>query len=127
MTETITLAALGPGPAYDKATIWLPQLMLEAARRGEGVIEGKTFTDCRFDGPAVILPLGQCHFDTCDFGLSRGDMRNLLLSPMGPTSVNGALAFKDCTFIRCSFLAVGYTGSPEFLHEMTTNVAGAPQ
>jgi hypothetical protein len=126
MTDTISLPAIGPGPAYQSVKIWLPQLILEAVQRGEGSIQGKTFTDCLFDGPAVIVPLGQCHFDTCDFGLSRGDMRNLLLSPMGP-NVNGAIPFKDCTFVRCSFLSVAYTGSPEFLHEMSTNVAGAPQ
>lgn len=126
MTDTITLPVLGAGPDYTGLKIWIPQLILEAVQRGEGVIEGKTFTDCLFDGPAVIIPLGQCHFDTCDFGLSRGDMRNLLLSPMG-ANVNGAIVFKDCTFVRCSFLSVGYTGSPEFLHEMTANVAGAPQ
>ena len=58
MSQTITLPALGPGPAYQSVKIWIPQLILEAVQRGEGVIEGKTFTDCLFDGPAVILPLG---------------------------------------------------------------------
>lgn len=125
MTENITLPALGVGPAYVGATIWIPQLLAEASRRGESLIEGKTFTDCRLEGPAVIIPVGQCHFEACDFGFSNGDMRNLLLTPMGPQTVTGAIGFKDCTFTRCVFMAVGYTGTPEFLREMTTNVAGA--
>ena len=119
MTESITLPALGLGPAYDKIAIWMPQLMAEAHRRGERTIEGKTFTDCHFEGPAVLIPVGGCHFQACDFGFNNGDARSLLLTPMSPSNVVGAIAFKNCTFTRCVFFAIGYTGPTDFLEEMS--------
>jgi hypothetical protein len=125
MSQDIILPALGLGPVYDKATIWIPQLLAEASRRGESLIENKNFIDCQLEGPCVIVPVGQCDFSACDFGWSGGDVRNLLLQPMGPNRIIGAIGFKDCTFTRCTFISVGYSGPPEFLDNMTRNVAAA--
>ena len=125
MSDSIILPAIGVGPAYVGITLWIPQLLAEATRRGESLIEGRTFTDCRLEGPAVIAPVGHCHFEACDLGFSGGDMRNLLLAPMGPDRIVGAVGFKDCTFTRCVFLSVAYTGNPEFLRAMTQTVVEA--
>ena len=113
--DTITFKRIGEGPAYDKASIWLPQLVAEAMSAGKSLIENKTFTDCRIEGPAVLLAAGGCTFDDCDMGFTGGDVRNLLLAPVGPEKVIGAIAFQNCAFLRCKFYAVGFTGAPAFV------------
>ncbi|WP_426022193.1 hypothetical protein [Brevundimonas sp. PWP3-1b1] len=113
--DTIAFKRIGEGPIYDKANIWLPQLIAETMAAGQSLIENRTFTDCRIEGPAVLLAAGGCEFDACDMGYSGGDIRNLLLAPVGPEKVIGAIGFRNCAFRRCKFFAVGFTGAPEFL------------
>jgi len=113
--DTITFKRIGDGPVYEKVNIWLPQLIAEAMSDRRNLIENRTFVDCRIEGPAVLLAAGGCEFDACDMGWSGGDIRNLLLAPVGPEKVIGAIAFRNCAFRRCSFFAVGFTGAPEFL------------
>lgn len=127
-TQDITIPAVGAGPEYTNLNIWLPALALEAARRGESVITGKTFRNCMIEGPAVLLPVGACGFDACNMGDAQGDVRNLLLQPMGPQKVTGTVAFQDCQFINCQFLRVGFTGTPDFLAQVQQVLTGgAPQ
>lgn len=126
MAKPFDLVALGVGPVYEKTDIWLPQLIAEAVRRGEQVIEGKTFIDCHIEGPAVLCPVGGVSFDACDMGASDGDIRNLMLAPLGPNKITGAIAFRNCVFRRCHFFAVGFTGSPDFLKDMHDGVQGPP-
>ena len=40
--------------------------------------------------------------------------------------VIGAVAFKDCTFLRCNFFAVGFTGAPEFLRNFADTIGDRP-
>ena len=122
--KSMTLRPLGDGPTYEREQIWLPQLIAQTIRAGQGLIEGKTFIDCRLEGPAVIMPVGACEFDACDMGYSGGDVRNLLLAPVGAEKVIGVIAFRNCTFRRCNFFAVGFTGSPEFLKNFHAVVGG---
>jgi len=117
---------LGDGPTYEREQIWLPQLIAQTISAGQGLIEGKTFIDCRLEGPAVMMPVGACEFDACDMGYSGGDVRNLMLAPVGAEKVIGAIAFRDCTFRRCKFFAVGFTGSPTFLKNFHAVVGGQP-
>lgn len=125
MSETLTFQALGLGPIYSKVEIWLPLLIHEAALRGESVIEGKTFSECRIHGPAVIIPISGCQFEGCALGASDGDMRNLMFQPLGPTKITGAIAFRNCRFERCDFLGVGYSGAPDFLEQLRSIDGGA--
>ena len=125
-TAPITLELLGPGPEYKGVAVWLPQLFMETSRAGSLVIENRTFIDCLIEGPAVLLPLEGCHFDGCNMGDAQGDPRNLLLQPVGPQRVTGAVPLKHCTFINCRFLGVGFTGSKAYLDEMTAALGGAP-
>jgi hypothetical protein len=80
------------------------------------IMRGKTFRNCMIEGPAIIMPLEGCSFDLCDFGRCDGDIRNLLLRPVG-AKVTGAMAFADTKFERCTFFAIGFTGPPQFLDE----------
>ena len=128
MTDApITLELLGPGPDYKNTSVWLPQLFMETSRAGSLIIEGRTFTDCLIEGPGVLLPLEGCNFDGCNMGDAHGDPRNLMLQPVGPKRVTGAIPLKDCKFINCRFLGVGFTGSKAYLDEMVAALGGAPQ
>lgn len=122
--NTLSFASIGPGPEYKSIHIWMPQLAAESALRREALIEGRTFTDCVFEGPAVLLPVGGCQFQDCNMGDSMGDARNLMLLPMGPERVAGAIAFKDCVFVNCAFMRIGFTGAPEFLEQLVTMLDG---
>ncbi|MEN5170183.1 hypothetical protein ABE444_11500 [Brevundimonas pondensis] len=115
----ITLPALGPGPEYKSLAVWLPQLFMETVRAGSRTIEGRTFVDCLIEGPAVLLAVEGCHFDDCNLGDADGDPRTLMLAPQAPRQVVGPIPFRNCRFIGCQFLGVGFTGSPEFLASMT--------
>ncbi len=128
MTDApITLELLGPGPEYKNTSVWLPQLFMETSRAGSLIIEGRTFTDCLIEGPGVLLPLEGCNFDGCNMGDAHGDPRNLMLQPVGPKRVTGAIPLKDCKFINCRFLGVGFTGSKAYLDEMVAALGGVPQ
>ncbi|CAN5302353.1 hypothetical protein BH10PSE1_BH10PSE1_13070 [soil metagenome] len=116
--------ALDDGPTYEREQIWLPQLIAQSMSRGSAEIAGRRFVDCRIEGPAVLLAVEGCDFDACDMGWSGGDIRNLLLRPVGPEKVIGAIAFRNCTFLRCSFFAVGFTGSPAFLDNFQKVLGG---
>jgi len=129
MTDTlapITFDAIGPGPEYRNGSIWLPQLFLETRRGGVANIEGRTFIECLIEGPAILLPLSGCNFDGCNMGDAQGEPRTLMLKPLDPQRVTGTIAIKDCQFIRCRFLGVGFTGPQSFLDEMIAGLAGTP-
>lgn len=120
------LVPLGAGPVYEDMQIWLPQLFAETARGGNAVIENRTFIRCRFEGPAVILPISGCAFDGCNMGDAQGDTRNLLLAPIGPQKVTGVIPFRNCTFRDSAFFLVGFTGPPAFLQQFHAMVGGEP-
>ena len=125
-THLPPLTPIGPGPHYEGVHIWLPQLFAETARSGASVIEGKTFVNCQFEGPAVILPVQGCAFQNCNMGDANGDIRNMLLTPMGPEKVIGVIAFRNCTFRDSAFFAVGFTGAPDFLQQFAAMVGDRP-
>ncbi|NWE53056.1 MULTISPECIES: hypothetical protein [Brevundimonas] len=125
-TAPITLELLGPGPEYKKVSVWLPQLFMETSRTGVFAIENRTFIDCLIEGPAVLLAVEGCNFDGCNMGEAHGDPRNLMLAPQGAQRVTGPIPFKNCQFINCRFLGVGFTGSAAFIETMVSALGGAP-
>jgi hypothetical protein len=86
-----------------------------------GLIEGRTFRGCRLQGPAIVLASSGVTFEGVNFGDSGGDMRNLLLQPVGPRAL-GTIPLRNCTFVNCEFIYVGFTGPQSFLDMM----AGVP-
>ncbi len=95
--------------------IWLPDLMRAAFAAGAPLIQDRTFTDCVLEGPAVLLAAGRVELDECNLGYTGGDIRNLVLRPVAPDKAVGALPFRNCRFKRCEFVAVGFTGSENFI------------
>jgi hypothetical protein len=127
MTDPVHLPPLtpiGPGPTYQDVHIWLPQLYAETARGGMRAIENRTFIRVRFEGPAVILPIGGSTFEDCNMGESGGDVRNMLFAPVGGKKVVGVVPFVNCIFRQCAFSTVGFTGSPDFLQQFQDMVGG---
>ena len=102
--------------AFEKAAIWLPAYGVQHLNAGVSVIDGKTFTDCLFEGPAVLMATDNVTFDGCNMGVST-DPKNLLVQAVGPKLV-GAIAFSNTRFIGCRFLGVAFTGHPEFMRQM---------
>ena len=98
---------------------------LYVACRAHGAVIGRTFTGCRFDGPAIVLVGGGTTFDETNFGDPRGDMRNLLLQPLGSKAL-GTVPMYDCRFVGCEFYNVGFTGSSDILEQLAAvpSIAG---
>jgi hypothetical protein len=118
MSDGHTLPFTGPGPVYENLDLWAPLLFHEAVQRGEQMIRGKTFRNCRIQGPALIVPMENCQFDGCDLGRSDGNVLNLMYQPLGPALLTGGIPFRDCVFENCKFMAIGFTGGTDFIDMM---------
>lgn len=93
-----------------------------SVQAGGGVrIEGRTFTDCTIEGPALMLVLNGVRFDSTNFGPTGGDMRNMLFQPLGNVGI-GAIPVRDCTFTRCQFQTIGITGDDALLKMLIEQV-----
>lgn len=90
---------------------------------GGAVIEGRSFTDCYIEGPAVMLVLEGVHFEGTNFGPTGGDLRNMLFRPMSGQMAIGAIPVRDCTFRNCRFHTLGITGGDDLLRMLTEQVA----
>ena len=92
---------------------------------GGAIIEGRTFTDCFIEGPAVMLVLEGVHFEGVNFGPTGGDMRNMLFRPVSGQKAIGAIPVRDCTFRNCQFHTLGITGGEDLLRMLVEQVATA--
>ncbi|MFT4955949.1 MAG: hypothetical protein ACI8U3_002348 [Brevundimonas sp.] len=129
-TDTATISAeeaagraLVARTTFEREAVWLPMLAVQHLNAGERVIDGKTFTDCLIEGPAVMVVMAGTHFDGCNMGVA-GNPRTLLLKPLGD-SVAGVVGMSNCQFVRCKFAHIGFTGAPEFLEDMERTLISA--
>lgn len=123
--------ALVARTSFEKEAVWLPSLAVQHWNAGQTVIEGKTFTDCLIEGPAVMAVMNGTVFDSCAMGTT-SDMRNLLYRPVSRQKLAGVIGVSNCRFVRCRFAQVGFTGSDELLDELAgikpaSGVAGGPK
>ena len=112
--------------AFKDEIVWLPGLIVETMADGQGVISDRTFDNCLLHGPAVFLALSGVHLDGCNLGYSGGDIRRLVLRPVSPTSVVGAVPFQDCTFTHCDFDKIGFTGAEDFIQSVLSVQTESP-
>ena len=105
---------------FTKEAIWLPLLAVHHQNAGQPIIKGKTFKDCLFEGPALMVPVKDCSFDGCNMGAVK-DANSLFYMPKGPMLV-GAVPFEDCRFINCRFSQVAFTGHVDFIESMSTGL-----
>lgn len=109
--------ALVARTTFEKEAVWLPQLAVHHWNAGQMAIEGKTFTDCLIEGPAVMAVMTGTVFDSCAMGTT-SDMRTLLYRPLSQDKMAGLVGVKGCRFVRCRFVQVGFTGSDALLDEL---------
>lgn len=112
--------ALVARTSFEKESVWLPSLAVHHWNAGQLSIDGKTFTDCVIEGPAVLAVMNGTSFDGCAMGATT-DMKTLLFKPMG-TKMGGVVGMSNCTFVRCRFVQVGFTGSDELLAEFEAGI-----
>ena len=122
MPETVPLAEmmsrdLVTPTAFRKEAVWLPAMMIQHWNAGQMVIEGKTFTDCLIEGPAVLAVMNGTRFDSCAMGTAT-EVKSLLYRPVSQKTLAGVVGMSNCLFVRCRFAQVGFTGSDELLEEL---------
>ncbi|MBF0665862.1 MAG: hypothetical protein IR159_10045 [Brevundimonas sp.] len=109
--------ALVARTSFEREAVWLPQLAVHHWNAGQMAIDGKTFTDCVIEGPAVMAVMNGTVFDSCAMGAT-SDMRTLLYRPLSQDKMAGLVGVKNCRFVRCRFVQVGFTGSDALLEEL---------
>lgn len=115
--------ALVARTSFEKEAVWLPSLAVQHWNAGQMVIDGKTFTDCVIEGPAVMAVMNGTVFESCAMGTT-SDIRTLLYRPLSQTKMAGLVGMSNCRFIRCRFVQVGYTGTDAMLDELLAGVKG---
>lgn len=115
--------ALVARKTFEKEAVWLPSLSIHHLNAGQTFIEGKTFTDCVIEGPAIMAVMNRTHFDNCNMGAVTNP-RSLLYRPLGE-KLAGVVGMSNCRFVRCRFVQVGFTGSDELLSELETMLVSA--
>lgn len=101
--------------SFENVDITLTDLFVALLRKGQTVVEGRRFTNCRLQGPAVLLSIEGNTFNSVNFGFTDGDIASLILRQGSPTRVVGAIGMRHCVFDRCEFFGIGFTGPEEFL------------
>ena len=109
--------------SFEKEAVWLPSLAVHHMNAGQTFIDGKTFTECLIEGPAVMAVMNGTTFDSCNMGVA-SDPRTLLLQPLGD-KIAGVVGMSNCRFVRCRFAQVGFTGSPELLQQIEDDLLSA--
>ena len=117
--------ALVARTSFEKEAVWLPSLAVNHWNAGQMAIDGKTFTDCVIEGPAVMAVMNGTVFDSCNMG-SASDLKTLLFRPMGDTKMAGVVGMSNCRFVRCRFVQVGFTGSDGLLDQLTGGITTIP-
>jgi hypothetical protein len=101
---------------FRNEAIWLPAMAAQHLNAEKFMIDGKTFTDCLIEGPAVLAIGEGVQFEGCNMGAA-SDIRTLLLTPRGP-KVAGAVGFSNTRFVNCRFMQIGFTGSEAAVAEL---------
>ena len=109
---------------FRDALIWLPGLIMASFQAGERVVTARTFTNCLLYGPAVFLAVKGVAMEHCNLGANSGDIRNLVLRPVSPTGVIGAVPFDSCRFEWCDFEGVCFTGNDAFVDSILSLPTG---
>lgn len=106
---------------FEKEAVWLPLLAVNHWNAGQMAIKGKTFIDCVIEGPAVMAVMHGTTFTDCAMG-SSNDVDTLLLRPVGK-KMAGVIGMSNCSFIRCRFAQVGFTGADDLIEALRTGIA----
>jgi hypothetical protein len=86
----------------------------------DGVLDGHTFIGCEINGPAILYLTNPTLANTT----LGGPTIDAVLWEVAPHRqiVSGAIHASNCTFERCSFANIGFTGPPEVIQELRNSV-----
>lgn len=115
--------ALVARTTFEKEAVWLPSLSVHHLNAGQTVIDGKTFTDCVIEGPAVMAVMNGTTFGGCNMGVAKNP-RTLLFKPLGEVMA-GVIGMSNCRFVNCRFVQIAFTGPDSVLEEMETMLVSA--
>lgn len=113
--------ALVAQDSFTKQAVWLPFLAVSHWNTGKMSIDGKAFTDCVIEGPAVMAVMNGTTFEGCAMGVA-SDIKTLLFRPLGD-KMAGVVGMSNCKFVRCQFVQVGFTGADSLLQELEGGIA----
>ena len=108
---------------FQNEAIWLPAMAAQHMNAGTFLIEGKTFTDCLIEGPAVLGMAEGVQIEGCNMGTTR-DVKALFLVPRGQKAM-GVVGMAHCRFVRCRFMMVGFAGNEAAAEEMEQSLISA--
>lgn len=94
--------------SYTQNVIYLPELARETP-----IIAGQNFEDIVFKGPAIIALLDFARFTECGFRAPTIESMIWERDPKIP--IVDAIGLSRCSFTRCEFEGIGFTGTPEVL------------
>lgn len=117
ITRPVVLAEDFGAAVFENVDLTLYDVFAHAVQNGPALIQGRTFKGCRIQGPAIVLASDGVTFNETNFGDSRGDIRNLVMRPVGDKAI-GTIPMRDCAFIGCEFYGVGFTGTDEFIAQI---------
>ena len=126
MPETVPLAEmmsrdLVTPTEFTNEAIWLPAMTIQHWNAGQMAIEGKTFTDCLIEGPAVMAVMNGTRFDSCAMGTTT-EVKSLLYRPVSQKKLAGVVGMSNCLFVRCRFAQVGFTGADDLLEQFESGI-----
>lgn len=121
--EEVAGRALVARTTFEKEAVWLPSLSVQHYNAGQMTIDGKTFTECLIEGPAVMAVMTGTTFDGCNMGVAK-DPKTLLFKPLGDMMA-GVIGMSNCTFVRCRFAQIGFTGTDDLLAEIEKTLIAA--
>lgn len=108
---------------FTREAVWLPSLLVQHMNASQTFLDGKTFTECLIEGPAVMAVMDGTTFDGCNMGVATNP-RTLLYRPLGD-KMAGVVGVANCHFVKCRFVQIGFTGSDDFLSQMESTLLGA--
>lgn len=98
--------------SLEGATLRVAQLV---AWEAPPIISGVEFIGCTLHGPAVLAILERNEISYSNF---QGAMDALLWEVPAGKTVIGAIGLRDCRFVRCVFVGLGWAGTPETMAAM---------
>lgn len=79
---------------------------------------GQEYVDCKILGPAVLVFIDK---NTLDHNQIMGEPDAVIWPNGGRDTTIGGIGVRGTTFLNCTFIGVGFTGSDEFVAQMWRN------
>lgn len=106
-----------PGKVIQIATLLPPKT--------GSILEGQTFEDIHFFGPAMVIPMNGIIFDECIFDIPNNNIDDILFA-IQPRYIVGVIGLRACVFRRCRFSGIGFMGDGPSLDSFKAGIPLRP-